>query len=558
MWRKLVVALLFFLLATGHAAAQEKSYSAERFDVAVSIAEDGSLLVTETVTFDFQGGPFTFVYRELETDLTDGVTVLEASVDGRVLASGAEPGQVEISGRDPVRVEWHMEPFSNQTRTFELSYRMLGVVQQRETADLLLYQPLPDDYEYTIESSTVTFSYPPRAEISDEVRVTTANGQWQQFENQVVVTAQDLGPEETLIVEIRFAPGSLITTAPAWQQEQAAQRATGPLWLAAAGAVFALGAVALLALYSRYRPATPQPPRLVFEPPSDLPPAIAGVINGNGAEPAWSNALATLFDLADRGVLAIEELPKGGWFRSRDFVIRQLAEPADPRPHERGLLDALFETKRGRTEEVKLSELSKRMSSGQWKRFAEPLKEEVKESGFISERRKKARGRMIGVGVLLILLSVGVAITAAIVDNMWILAPAASTFFLGLLVSIAGGMLSALTDEGAAEAAVWQRFADHLKDVTKGKAAISGPAMFQRFLPYAASYGLLEAWAKWFEKEGWTELPPYFHALARADDGGVAAFVAMAGASGSSGGSAAGAAGAAGAGAAGGGGSGAG
>jgi len=87
-------------------------------------------------------------------------------------------------------------------------------------------------------------------------------------------------------------------------------------------------------------------------------------------------------------------------------------------------------------------------------------------------------------------------------------------------------------------------------------ASVSGPAMFQRFLPYAASYGLLHPWAKWFEKEGWTDLPPYFEALA-ADDGGVAAFVAMTSASSSAGGSAAGAAGA-GAGAAGGGASGAG
>ena len=103
----------------------------------------------------------------------------------------------------------------------------------------------------------------------------------------------------------------------------------------------------------------------------------------------------------------------------------------------------------------------------------------------------------------------------------------------------------------------WQSFYQHLKDVTRSKAAVGETNMFNRFLPYAATYGLLHQWAKFFEKEGWTELPPYFHALNRADDGGMAAFVAMTAASSSSGGSAAGA-GAAGAGAAGGGASGAG
>lgn len=102
----------------------------------------------------------------------------------------------------------------------------------------------------------------------------------------------------------------------------------------------------------------------------------------------------------------------------------------------------------------------------------------------------------------------------------------------------------------------WQRFADYLKEVSKGKSAVSGPDMFRRFLPYAAAFGMLQPWAKWFEKEGWTELPPYFQPLAGAGEDGTAAFVAMAAASSSAGGSAAGAG--AGAGAAGGGASGAG
>jgi uncharacterized membrane protein len=136
--------------------------------------------------------------------------------------------------------------------------------------------------------------------------------------------------------------------------------------------------------------------------------------------------------------------------------------------------------------------------------------------------------------------------------------PAASLFLLGLVGVIAGVALSPLTDEGATVAAGWKQFADHLKEVSRGKAAVSGPQMFQRFLPYAAGFGLLQAWAKWFQKRGWTELPPYFTALSQADDGGVSAFVAMAAATSTSGGSAAGGAGGAGAGAAGGGASGAG
>ena len=120
-----------------------------------------------------------------------------------------------------------------------------------------------------------------------------------------------------------------------------------------------------------------------------------------------------------------------------------------------------------------------------------------------------------------------------------------------------GNALTILTDDAKTMADEWQSFYNYMKDVTRKKAAVGGTNIFNQFLPYAASYGLLHQWAKFFQKEGWKDLPPYFHALSRSGEENMAAFVAMAGASSSSGGSAAGAGGA-GAGAAGGGASGAG
>jgi hypothetical protein len=549
---------LFVGLLVGNAAAQEKSYSAERFDVAVSVEEDGSLLVTETVTFNFVGGPFTFVFRELETDLTDGITNIRVAVNGRPLSEGDQPGQVEISGSDPIRVEWHLEPTSNSSHTFTLTYLMWGVVRQTDSADLLVYQPLPDEFEYTIASSTVAFTFPPTAVMSGEPVVTTDNAQVHRDDDQVILTAQNLSADETIVVQIPFAPGSLIAAPPLWQQRRIEQQATAPLWIGAAVVVFVGGLALLLMIYRRTQPSIPKVTQTIYEPPSDLPPAMAGAINGTGAEPAWANALATLFDLADRGVLRIEERSEKKWFRQQDFVIEQAQEPADLRPHEHGLLALLFETGHGRSVQVKLSELGGRISSHQWKKYAEPLKAELKTAGFVSQERQAVRGRFIGLGVLLIFLSVGLVVAVALWGNPWTMTLAGSIFLLGLIGVIMGSMLSPLTDEGASLAASWQRFASHLQDVIKGRAAVSDPNMFQRLLPYAATYGLLEPWAKWFQKEGWTKPPPYFRALSSADDGGIVAFVAMAAATSSSGGSASGAGGAAGAGAAGGGASGAG
>lgn len=92
MWRRVWFCVLFLSLLAGNVAAQEQSYHAQRFDVNVMVREDGSLQVTETVVFEFAGDPFTFVYRELETDFTDGIRSIQAAVDGRTLPEGEEAG----------------------------------------------------------------------------------------------------------------------------------------------------------------------------------------------------------------------------------------------------------------------------------------------------------------------------------------------------------------------------------------------------------------------------------------------------------------------------------
>jgi hypothetical protein len=60
MIHRLIVALsLVMLLLAPRQAVPAKEYSADRFDASIAVQEGGSLIVTETVTFKFVGGPFT-------------------------------------------------------------------------------------------------------------------------------------------------------------------------------------------------------------------------------------------------------------------------------------------------------------------------------------------------------------------------------------------------------------------------------------------------------------------------------------------------------------------
>src|SRR5690606_21750901 len=162
------------------------------------------------------GDPFTFVFREIPTSKTDGIEIMSASVDGRFYPQGTNAGQLEIEPGSNVRVTWHMEPTANTTRTFVLQYRMLGVVQQTDSSDLLRYQPLPDEFEYTIGSSTVTVEYPGSANLLETPIVTAGQATVDRSGSRVTFTRQNIEPDQTLVFEMDFAQGSLIATPPAW------------------------------------------------------------------------------------------------------------------------------------------------------------------------------------------------------------------------------------------------------------------------------------------------------------------------------------------------------
>ena len=99
MRRKSLLALFVLILvitAIVLSASAGKDYHADRYDVTWDVQEDGALIVTESVVFRFEGGPFTYVYRELPQDYSDGIVDIRATLDGMLALGGGGGG----SGRD--------------------------------------------------------------------------------------------------------------------------------------------------------------------------------------------------------------------------------------------------------------------------------------------------------------------------------------------------------------------------------------------------------------------------------------------------------------------------
>ena len=533
--------LISLFIATPVLAA--KSYYAERFDVLIELQENGSAIITETVKFHFEGDPFNFAFREISANETDGLTFLDASMDGTPMPQGAQAGQVEVEAGDPLKVTWHFPPVSGASHIFVVRYRADGIIRTGD-ADTFIWRTIPEDHDYTIEHSTITLKYPADTTLVEQPTLDSDFGSTLE-KDRIILTTNRLAEDEDVILTARFAPGSLTQATPQWQlrkdQADAATARALPVGSIAGLVTLVLGSLGLFT-YARAngRELTISPVAPTPNPPSDAPPAVIGKLSGQP-----HGFMGTIFDLAQRGVLEISE-EEGFWGSNNHVLIRKEAN-VSLRPHEQGLLEAVFKT--GETH-LNMSEVAGRLASKNTL-FDEPLEKELIQIGWLDPERKSKRKVLTASGIITMFIAiaffiaslVGIKIVLGDLNLVTLLAAlagiGAGLFLLSIGLLIYAATFSILTPLGEEQMARWKGFAEYLKQVSKGQEPAIRPDYFERYLAYAAVFGLGKKWAEYFQTLGGVPLPVWFRATA-GSNANFGAIVAVMSASDSAGASAGG------------------
>ena len=344
-----IVALVFAVLLAGPfaapAEAQDKSFSLPRADVVASVQPDGSVLVTENITYDFIGS-FEGGYREIP--LEDGMSVTEVSVSegGRGYAPGASaelgssgaPGTFGTANLgDAYRIVWHYRA-SYEERTFTLRYRLNGLAVAHDDVVDIYWQVWGDEWQEPLGSLVATMVLPGDA----------GKGEVKVFGHPASVSGKtSLGPEGVsprhVAGDVPVSPTLFASDVPAGQfvemrvvfprellsstdgarvepgdglqqimDEEAAEAHSEArkAWLVRLQPLFGLllivvsvGAMAFV--YQRYgrEPKVDYDERYEREPPTNDPPAVIGAIITQKPSVGPRAFTATLFDLIQRGVL---------------------------------------------------------------------------------------------------------------------------------------------------------------------------------------------------------------------------------------------------------------
>ncbi|GCE25669.1 hypothetical protein KDA_11530 [Dictyobacter alpinus] len=531
----LVIPLFLLLCITGAsqalAAPTQKEYTAELYNSTINVQKNNTLIVTEAVTFHFTGGDFSFVNREIPTDQTDNLSIVSASVDDKTMSQGTDNGQYEVdNSSNPVKLTWHFKAQSDTSHTYRLTYRVQGVIQKTQQADLLDWYALPKSYSYPIQATTITVNYADPAQLLTTPTLIQGDAVLKQpaTPGSVVYEGKNIAPDSPMEIGLQFKPGSLIQAPPAWQARQQETDTYSPVgWLGALGIGILVSLVAFF--YKRGRqPKLVKPSierHILSEPPYGLKPGIAGtLINLSRHEEAgFKQALGTLFDLANQGVVTIVENERSAEQEEQskeDLNVELVNMPTQPALHEAGLLSTFFRNDQQDPTSVPFSTLEAlyQMHAPQ---FSSPVRQELKDYGFLANSYQPLRKTLGFLAVLLLVLGVfgtiiGLFIASSL--HMWPL----GLLPLGLLVAgivilimrSSGRYYSEQGQQAIAECRAFNKYLNSLIHDEEFKASSMDhkQSIFVRYLPYATSFGWGQTWIESFQQMGITVFPSWFMA----------------------------------------------
>ena len=503
------------------------------YDVAIQIQRDDSIVVRETIDYDFGAEQRHGIFRDIPTTLRyDDAHDRTYPLD--VVSVTGSPGtpvqyETEDAGASITRIRIG-DPDRTITgrHTYVITYRIGAALNGFPDHDELYWNAIGPDWSVPVQQAKVTVSapgpidrvacYAGPAGSSLPCASSALKGGVASF------TQPSLHPYGAFTVVVGLPKGIVAEPAPILTERWTLGRAftatlftVGGSFLLAALVVGGFGRMVWrTGRDRRYQgsqvdvlmgaPAgTPEQAVPLFEgdasgpvefaPPLDLRPGQIGTLVDERANTL--DVTATVVDLAVRRYLVIEEIPKKGWFGKPDWKLTKLEGPdRELLEYERELLDGLFED----GQEVKLSSLRTKFVS-RLQRVQDALYRDAVGHGWFAGRPDRVRTRWIAAGIG-VLVAGAVLEFAAIRWTRLALLPLA-VILAGLLLTVGARWMPRRTAKGTGLVRRVRGFRTVIATAETNMARFAEKEnLFTRYLPYAIVFGLTEKWARAFEVLG--------------------------------------------------------
>lgn len=506
------------VLALGHSAgAQGRSLRIRNYDALLTVHPDGSLDVTEQITFRFTG-PWNGILRDLSLHHNTAQgrpTKLDVAI-GYITDEAGERLRVEESSKDngwTRSLKIYIPGANDADRTIIIRYRVANAIRfyfasrNQPAFDELYWNVTGDSWSMPIDSAHARVVLPEgvtptrTAVYTGKFGSIATDAKIEKAGNTVDFTLErGLNQYEGMTIGAGW-PAGHISTRPSETSEWLAKAVR---WLP-----LLIPLIVFFLVFNAWQKHGRDPEEgayvVRYEPVEGASPAELGTLVDNKAD--MQDITATLVDLAVRGYLKIEEITESHLFglsKSTDYIIHIIRKRSDwnvLKEHEQLYLSTLSNAAPD-GESVKISELRNKFYTS-LPSIRNGIYDSLVASGYYLQRPDKVRAKWAGLGVLTTVIGVGASIIS--LKFMWVtVAPAAiivAALLSAIIIFVFAPIMPARTIAGARAREATLGFKEFLERVEEQrfKTMITSPEMFERFLPYAMAFGVADKWAKAFQ-----------------------------------------------------------
>ena len=523
----LLVAVLAGLPSDSAGAQGFVFESIKRYDVQIQIQPSGSMLVTETIDYDFGSVPKHGIFRDIPERLhyddtydriyrIDVVSVkaVGAPADYEVEHEGGGILHIRIGDPDVTVSGEHV---------YTIVYRVDGALNGFPDHDELYWNAIGADWNVQIDQASARVTGP--APVTKVACFTGPVGSTLGCAKAVVKSGAAvfgqpiMPPYNALSIVVALPQGSVASTAPILEERWSLDRAFRRTPLTVGGSIGLLALVVVgfgLLIWRRGRdrryrgsqvdqlmgsPGGEEQAVPLFEkgeapvefaPPEDLRPGQVGTLIDERANTL--DVTATIIYLAVRKYLVIEEIEKQGWFGKPDWKLTRTDTTADDLlAYERKLLGALFAT----GNEVLMSGLKTKFHQ-QLVEVEDALYADAVQRKWFLARPDTVRERWVALGAAALVVSLGLAFVLVRWTKLGLFA---IPLLVGALLILVGARwMPRRTAKGTA---ITRRVKGFRRVIETAETHMSRWAeqenVFTRYLPFAIVFGCTDKWAKAFE-----------------------------------------------------------